>query len=59
MVRLTEAQLERMRRDQRDWQADPAPCGIPHDDPYNPCLPQREPDGLLWCAMCGLPGRRV
>jgi len=30
--RLTEAQLEQMRRDQREWQSVPPPCGIPHID---------------------------
>jgi hypothetical protein len=54
MVReLTDAQLAKIRQDISDWQQQPAPCGIPHDHVYNPCLPQREPDGTLWCCMCG------
>jgi len=51
--RLTEAQLEQMRRDQREWQSVPPPCGIPHIDIWNPCLPERDERGL-WCATCML-----
>ena len=53
MRHLTEAQLARMRQEQADWRDRPAPCGIAHDDPYNPCLPEREADGVLWCLTCG------
>jgi hypothetical protein len=50
----TPEQLEQMRHDQREWQAQPLPpCGIPHDDPYNPCMPERDDFRGLWCALCG------
>lgn len=35
------------------WLAIPAPCGMPHEDPYNPCLPESD-DGWLFCCTCGL-----
>jgi hypothetical protein len=45
--------LERMRRNHQEWEEHPAPCGISHDDPYNPCLVERDARGLL-CVTCGL-----
>ena len=54
MRELTEAQKERQRQIVREWESVRAPCGIPHDDIYNPCLPEREPDGSLFCCTCGL-----
>jgi len=56
-VKLTPAQLERIRRHSRQWEGTPAPCGIPYTDPYSPCLPEEVPpeDGRgLWCVTCGL-----
>jgi len=41
---------------QRRWTAAPAPCGISHEDLYNPCLPEDD-DGWLRCMTCGLSQR--
>jgi hypothetical protein len=43
----------RIRDIVRRWLGAPAPCGISHEDPYNPCLPEEDHRGL-WCATCGL-----
>jgi len=34
------------------WRQFPAPCGIDHDHPYNPCMPE-EYDRRLLCLTCG------
>lgn len=57
---ITESQKQQMRADQRVWESAPAPCGIPHCEIYNPCLPERDdesPVPRLWCSLCGLPQR--
>jgi hypothetical protein len=50
--------LEQMRRNHREWEEQDAPCGISHDDPYNPCLVERDENGLI-CITCGLRGKTV
>lgn len=52
-MRLTPEQLERARQTLRRWLGTAAPCGISHEHPYNPCLPE-EFDGRLACLTCGL-----
>lgn len=39
---------------QRQWQSGPAPCGISHVDIWNPCLPEYDECGWLFCCTCGL-----
>jgi hypothetical protein len=51
-VKLTAAQLDRIRRQTRQWEGTPAPCGIPYADPYSPCLPEDDDDGRLICLTC-------
>jgi hypothetical protein len=52
MRQLTPEQIARILEDKRRWEQAPAPCGVPHSHPFNPCLPERD-GGLLWCATCG------
>lgn len=52
MPELTEEQKDAIRQVQAEWQRKPPPCGIPHDDDYNPCLPERVTAGLM-CLTCG------
>lgn len=55
MVRkLTDEQLARIRRVRREWQQYPPPCGIHHEHVYNPCLPEYDDDGWLFCCTCGM-----
>jgi hypothetical protein len=35
------------------WLTTLAPCRIPHEDLYNPCLPENS-GGWLSCVTCGL-----
>jgi hypothetical protein len=44
--------MQDVRRARDGWLATPAPCGISHEDIYNPCLPEPD-DGRLWCVTCG------
>jgi hypothetical protein len=52
-VKPTFEQRERIRRAYARWRETTAPCGIPHEHPYNPCLPE-EAEGRLECLTCGL-----
>lgn len=52
MRQLSVAQLVRIRQDYARWRTTPAPCGISHEDPFNPCLPQEE-EGRMSCLTCG------
>jgi hypothetical protein len=51
--RRSKNRAHRRQRFAEQWLSRPAPCGIPHDDPYNPCLPERDRRGTMWCSMCG------
>jgi hypothetical protein len=54
-MRLTSEQMEQVRRDYRRWLGTVPPCGIPHEHPFNPCLPQEEGENRrLQCLTCGL-----
>lgn len=50
---LPRHEMDRIREDFFRWRTTPAPCGISHVHPYNPCLAERE-DGWLMCINCGL-----
>lgn len=52
-MKLTPGQTERIRQAWARWRGALAPCGIPHEHPFNPCLPG-EFDGRLTCLTCGL-----
>ena len=54
MRELTTEQLARLLNMKREWESVMPPCGIPHTDIYNPCLPERDDDGWLFCCTCGL-----
>ena len=45
-------QLAEIHRVFWQWRQFPAPCGIDHDHPYNPCMPE-EYDRRLLCLTCG------
>lgn len=45
--------VDEARRVMRQWEGGEPPCGIPHTDIYNPCLPERDWRGLC-CVTCGL-----
>jgi hypothetical protein len=49
---LTPEQMEALRAVYQRWRQFPAPCGISHDDPYNPCLPEEVEPGRLACLTC-------
>jgi hypothetical protein len=54
---LTAEQLAMVRERYRRWTSSLAPCGIPHIDPFNPCLPEQFDDTTLlecvngWCGL--------
>lgn len=51
--------LEEMRQNHAEWELKPAPCGISHDDPYNPCMPEKAAQRKLQCMTCGLRQERL
>jgi hypothetical protein len=44
---LTSEQLQEMHDAWEQWISQPPPCGISYDDPYNPCMPERDEKGLI------------
>ena len=56
-MRPTAEQITRILAMKREWESGPPPCGISHVDIYNPCLPERDERGWLFCCTCGMSRR--
>jgi hypothetical protein len=50
----TEEEKERARWLWIRWSGHCPPCGISYADIYNPCLPEYDEHGKLFCCTCGL-----